>query len=429
MKKLVYAQLDEVLYHEELDNGLNVYILPKEGFHETFATFTTKYGSIDNTFIPRGLIEPIKVPDGMAHFLEHKMFEDEEKDIFYTFGEQGASANAFTSFTRTGYLFSSMMNIEKNIKTLLNFVQNPYFTGRSIEKEKGIIAQEIMMYADNPEWRAYFGVIENMFEKHPVRIDVGGTIESITSITKKDLTTCYETFYHPSNMVLFIVGNVDSEEIMSLVRENQSAKKFPAKEEIIRHVVPEGTPAYVAKRTISMPISMAKCVVGYKEKNPTRQGRDLLKHQLSIQVVLDLLFSPSSKMYERLYESGSLHDPLSFHYTAEWGFGFSMISGNSNNPDHVADQITETITTYQQVGLSDEEIDRAVKRRIGVVLRSLNSLDFIAKEFTRYQFNGMNFFDIVSTLESLTRHDLEAVLRDHFTPEYQTVFIIRDERV
>ncbi|SDY37541.1 EF-P 5-aminopentanol modification-associated protein YfmH [Thermoactinomyces sp. DSM 45892] len=427
MKKMIYAQLGEVLYHEKLENGLTVYILPKYGFREVFATLTTNFGSIDNVFTPRGMKEPIKVPDGIAHFLEHKMFEGEDQDAFYTFGKQGASANAFTSFTRTGYLFSSMEQVEKNIETLLDFVQDPYFTDQSMEKEKGIIAQEIMMYADDPDWRAYFGVIENMFESHPVRIDVGGTIESITAITKENLYTCYETFYHPSNMSLFIIGAIDPGKIMEMVRKNQSAKKFPAEDGIIRHVMPEGTPVHIEKRTVSMNVSMPKCIVGYKEKDPTRQGNDLLKHQLSIQVVLDLMFSSGSKAYNGLYESGNIHSPLSYQYTAEWGFGFSMISGDSQDPDYLADKITETITTYQEIGFSNEEVDRAIKRKIGAFLSSLNSLDFIAKEFTRYQFNGMNFFDIVPALERLTANDLLEVLMDHFTPEYRTIFVIRKE--
>ncbi|SDC43581.1 EF-P 5-aminopentanol modification-associated protein YfmH [Shouchella lonarensis] len=427
MKRLEYKQLGEYLYHEQLENGLDVYILPKDGFHKTFATFTTKYGSVDDTFVPLGKDEPIKVPDGIAHFLEHKMFEDEDGDVFHTFGEQGASSNAFTSFTRTAYLFSSTTQVEKNVKTLLDFVQKPYFTDETVEKEKGIIAQEITMYDDNPDWRAYFGTIENLFEKHPVKIDIAGTIPSITEITKEDLYTCYETFYHPSNMLLFIVGPVDPEVMMTLVRENQAAKTFPAPEDIVRHVAPETTPVHVATRTISMPVQTPKCFVGYKEKEPTRQGTDLLRHELAVKVVLDLMFSPSSKAYESLYEAGDIDDSFSFDYTAEWGFGFSIIGGDSNNPDRLAERITETIEAHQKDGLCKEEADRAIKKKIGAFLRSLNSPDFIANEFTRYQFNGMNLFDVVPTLETLTLDDLQTVLTAHFTADYQTICIVRDE--
>ncbi|MFN3367779.1 MAG: EF-P 5-aminopentanol modification-associated protein YfmH, partial [Exiguobacterium mexicanum] len=200
MHKVEFEQLDETLYHEKLENGLEVFILPKKGFSKTFATFTTKYGSIDNHFVPRGEKDAIKVPDGIAHFLEHKMFEKEEGDIFQQFSKQGASANAYTSFTRTAYLFSATGQINENIETLLDFVQEPYFTEQTVEKEKGIIAQEITMYDDQPDWRLYFGIIENMYKNHPVKIDIAGTVDSIQDITAEHLYTCYNTFYHPSNM-------------------------------------------------------------------------------------------------------------------------------------------------------------------------------------------------------------------------------------
>src|SRR5690554_483381 len=200
-----YPHLNETLYIDELPNGLKVYVLPKKGFQKTYATFSTRYGSIDNHF-KVGDQEEVKVPDGIAHFLEHKMFEEPTGDIFAQFASQGASANAFTSFDRTAYLFSATEQIHSNIETLLNFVQNPYFTDESVEKEKGIINQEIDMYKDNPDWRCYFGLIESMYQAHPVHIDIAGTNESIMHITKELLYDCYHTFYHPSNMSLFVVG-------------------------------------------------------------------------------------------------------------------------------------------------------------------------------------------------------------------------------
>src|SRR3954454_10802446 len=226
MEKITFDQLQEELFHEKLSNGLNDYILPKKGFNKTFATFTTKYGSIDNTFVPLGKEEYAKVPDGIAHFLEHKLFEKEDGDVFQQFSKQGALANAFTSFTRTAYLFSSTSNVEQNLETLMNFVQEPYFSEKTVEKEKGIIGQEITMYDDNPDWRLYFGLIQNMYQNHPVSIDIAGTVESISHITKELLYECYGTFYHPSNMLLFIVGPVDAGEVTKQIKENQSKKNF-----------------------------------------------------------------------------------------------------------------------------------------------------------------------------------------------------------
>ena len=177
MEKITFDNLQETLFHEKLDNGLHVYILPKRGFSKTYVTFTTKYGSIDRTFIPRGKNDFVTVPDGIAHFLEHKMFDKEDGDVFQKFGVLGASANAFTSFTRTSYLFSATDNLYENTKVLLDFVQEPYFTEEKVDKEKGIIAQEITMYDDNPDWQNYFGMIRNLYQEYPVKIDIAGTVE------------------------------------------------------------------------------------------------------------------------------------------------------------------------------------------------------------------------------------------------------------
>ncbi|WP_145614081.1 EF-P 5-aminopentanol modification-associated protein YfmH, partial [Bacillus licheniformis] len=238
-KTIEFEQLKETLYYEKMPGGLDVYVLPKEGFNKTYAVFTTKYGSIDNQFVPLGKDEMVRVPDGIAHFLEHKLFEKEDGDVFQQFSRQGASANAFTSFTRTAYLFSSTSNVEENLETLVDFVQDPYFTEKTVEKEKGIIGQEINMYDDNPDWRLFFGLIENMYQEHPVRIDIAGTIESISHITKDLLYECYETFYHPSNMLLFVVGPVDPEAIIRQVRENQQKKPYTDQPEIVRKEVKE----------------------------------------------------------------------------------------------------------------------------------------------------------------------------------------------
>lgn len=229
MNKTEYEQINETLYHEVLPNGLTVYLLPKNDYHKTYGLFSTNYGSIDNEFIPYGEKEKVKVPDGIAHFLEHKLFEKEDGDVFQLFGKQGASANAFTSFTKTSYLFSTTDQVEKNLTTLIDFVQAPYFTEETVNKEKGIIGQEIQMYEDDPNWRMFFGILNNLYPTHPLHIDIAGTVESIDKITAQDLYTCYRTFYQPSNMVLFVVGKMEPEKLMKLIRENQEAKKFPSK--------------------------------------------------------------------------------------------------------------------------------------------------------------------------------------------------------
>jgi predicted Zn-dependent peptidase len=425
MEPLHFDQLNETLYHETLDNGLQIYILPKVGFNKTYATFTTKYGSIDNHFSPLGKDEPQKVPDGIAHFLEHKLFEKEDGDVFQDFSKQGASANAFTSFTRTAYLFSSTTNVKQNLTTLIDFVQDPYFTEKTVEKEKGIIGQEIRMYDDNPDWRLYFGTIENMYANHPVKIDIAGTVESIAEITEDMLYTCYETFYHPSNMLLFVVGPVDPKEIMKLIKENQSGKEFAPKEEIKRVFAEEPLESAKKKNVINMTVQTPKCLVGFKEKNPTRTGKEKLKYELSVNLLLDFMFGQSSDHYEELYNEGLINQSFSFDYTEEMGFGFSLIGSDTQDPDALADRLLQIVQSFKKASVSAETLDRVRKKKIGGFLRSLNSPEYIANQFTRYQFNEMNLFDIVSVYEELTKDDLETVLHEHFDEKGFTVCQIK----
>ncbi|WP_017727380.1 EF-P 5-aminopentanol modification-associated protein YfmH [Halalkalibacterium ligniniphilum] len=427
MKAHTFEQLGETLYHEQLENGLDVYILPKPGFNKTYATFTTKYGSIDQEFIPIGEKEAIRVPDGIAHFLEHKMFEDEEGDVFQDFSKQGASANAFTSFTRTAYLFSSTSNVNKNVETLLDFVQHPYFTEESVEKEKGIIGQEITMYDDNPDWRVYFGLIENMYEYHPVKSDIAGTIESISKITKDLLYQCYETFYHPNNMLLFIVGPVDQDEMISLVRNNQAKKSFKKPEEVQRFFAAEPKEVAKKKQVIPMSVQTPKCLVGFKEVHPARQGEELMKRELAINVLLDLIFGQGTKNYQKLYDEGLIDESFSFDHTSEYGFGFTILGGDTNHPDKLAETIEKMVGDFVATPLTEAEVNRAIKKKIGAFLRSLNSPEYIANQFTRYAFNKMDLFNVVPTLESLTVEALTEVLHDHFSFERFTVCQVKPE--
>jgi predicted Zn-dependent peptidase len=414
MEKLFYEQLQEELYYEKMPNGLDVYILPKKGFNKTYATFTTKYGSIDNQFVPLGQTEMKRVPDGIAHFLEHKLFEKEDGDVFQQFSKQGASANAFTSFTRTAYLFSSTTNVEKNLETLIDFVQSPYFTDKTVEKEKGIIGQEIRMYDDNPDWRLYFGAIQSMYKNHPVKIDIAGTVESIAEITKELLYECYETFYHPSNMLLFVVGPVDQEKIMQQIRDNQARKSFKPASEIKRFVYSEPEEVAQAKQVIPMNVQTPKCLVGIKAKNVSQIGKDKLKHELAMSVLLDYLFGKSSSHYERLYSDGLIDETFSYDYTEETQFGFAIVGGDTAEPDRLADELKKIMLTFREHSLHEQDLERVKKKKIGAFLRSLNSPEYIANQFTRYAFNQVSLFDIVSVLESLTCQDIEQAANECF---------------
>lgn len=425
MNETYFEQLEETLYHEQLPNGLNVYILPKKGFSKTYVTFTTKYGSIDREFIPLGKDKTVIVPDGIAHFLEHKMFEKEEGDVFQKFSEKGASANAFTSFTRTAYLFSSTDYILDNTKTLLDFVQQPYFTEQTVEKEKGIIAQEITMYDDQPDWRLYFGAIENMYKVHPVKIDIAGTVESINKITAEHLYECYNTFYHPSNMVLFVVGAVDPKEMMAFIKEDQASKTFEAPQEITRFFPDEQNDVDIKERKLQMDVQKPKVIYGIKSNNVNISGEEMLNYELAMQVAIELVFGRTSAFYQDVYDKGLVDESYSADYSMENGYGFSMIGSDTSNAEELTQTIRQSILNHaSEWEFTVEDLKRITRKKIGYFLRALNSIEYIANQFTRYSFNDMNLFDVVPALENLTMEQVKDAFETLRNENAHTVFTI-----
>lgn len=423
MEKLQFDNLQETLYKEVMDNGLHVYVLPKPGFQKTYATFATKYGSVDNHFRVEGQ-EEVSVPDGIAHFLEHKMFEEPEGDIFATFASNGASANAFTSFDQTVYLFSATENIKKNLETLINFVQHPYFTDQNVEKEKGIIGQEINMYLDNADWRVYFGLIEAMYQIHPVHIDIAGTVESISTITKETLYTCYNAFYHPSNMLLFVVGGVEPEEVFELVRANQAAKDYKPQGAIERIFEPEKVEVAEQRRVAKLAVSMPKCLFGFKEKKVGYTGSELLRRDLTTKLMLDLLFGTSTELYQKLYDEELISDSFSHEYNSSPQYAFSGVGGDTPDPDKLLARVREEVDSVLKKGFKESDFERARKKKIGGYLRMLNSPENIAHEFTRYQFRGSDFFSVVQVYESITLQEVNERLKEHVDWNQMAVSIV-----
>lgn len=426
MQIIPYPHLKETLYTEKLPNGLSVFVLQKEGFQKTYATFATHYGSIDNHFqVENG--EKHKVPDGIAHFLEHKMFEEPTGDIFSVFASNGASANAFTSFDRTVYLFSATEQIQESLTTLLNFVQNPYFTDANVEKEKGIIGQEIKMYQDNPDWRSYYGLIETMYHVHPVRIDIAGTVESIGQISKEMLYDCYHTFYHPSNMNLFVVGGVQPEEIINLVKQNQAGKSFKPQGEIRRYFEKEPATVKSPRKVTNLPVSLPKCLIGCKEPDQPLRGRDMLKRELATKVLLDLLFSPSSAIYQKLYDEQLISDSFGSEYNISEQYAFSVFGGDTKDPDLLIARLQQEIDEIKQKGIAAEDFERNKNKKIGAYLRLLNSPEAIANEFTKYYFKQVDFFDILEVYKELTLNDIKDRLLQHFDWNQMAVSIVRSD--
>lgn len=424
MQSIHYENLQETLYYEVLDNGLHVYVLPKPGFQKTYATFATKYGSVDNHFRVEGKPE-IRVPDGIAHFLEHKMFEEPEGgDVFAKFASNGASANAFTSFDQTVYLFSATENIMANLETLIDFVQNPYFTDQNVEKEKGIIGQEINMYQDNPDWRVYFGLIEALYKVHPVHIDIAGTIESIGTITKEDLYTCYNAFYHPSNMLLFVVGGVDPEETIAMVKANQARKTYEKQGSIDRLFDPEPEQVAEKQKICRLAVSLPKCLFGFKEKEVGLAPEDQLRRDLTTKLMLDLLFGSSTELYQKLYDEDLISDSFSHEYSSSPQYAFSAAGGDTKDPEQMLKRIREEVDRLKEKGFNQSDFERARKKKMGGYLRMLNSPENIAHEFTRYQFRGSNLFAVLPVYESITLEDVNRRLQEHVDWDQLSVSLV-----
>nr|WP_131503030.1 pitrilysin family protein [Exiguobacterium sp. s166] len=419
MEQLTYHDTDETVFFEQLDNGLAVYLLQKKGYEKTYATFTTRYGSIDNRFKKDG--QWVNVPDGIAHFLEHKMFESEQGDVFQEFGRLGASANAFTSFSRTAYLFSATSLIEQNLETLIDFVQDPYFTEESVEKEKGIITQEIQMYQDNPGWRLFFGLIESMYAKHPVRIDIAGTPESIDQITADDLYTCYRTFYHPSNMVLFVVGNIDPAETLALIKANQAKKDYTDRPAIERDYGVEPDNVFRKRFELELDVKTPKVLIGYKDSS--LGGQEQLRRELTSELLLHLLFDQTSSTYLELYEDGLIDDTFSFDYSSEEEFAFATFGMETEDPDRF-------ITAYEKLlavrpDFEETEVVRKRNMMQGKFLRSLNSPEFIANQFSRHALAGTNLFTLPTLIASITKEEIEARFDELFALENRAISIVK----
>lgn len=423
MKVIKYPTLKETLYFEEMPNGLKVYLLPKVGFSKTYGLFSTRFGSVDTTFVPLHEQDMIKVPDGIAHFLEHKMFEMEDGDASEAFAKLGASTNAFTSSSRTAYLFSTTSHEKECIELLLDFVQDIYLTDENVEKEKGIINQEIGMYDDDPDWRCYFGSIQNLYQHHPVKIDIAGTVETVASIDKATLEKCYHTFYHPSQMMLFVVGHIDPDEIMKLIQDNQQQKHFSKENPIQRAIVNEPLDVAQKEAVLHMDVTMPKIIVSMKINTILTKPQERLKRELAMNLFLDIFFAKSSSLYDEWLNEELINDSFSAQFTQERDYCFLQIGGDTLYPEQLKEKILYFIEHIHEYDIRQEDFLRLKKKTMGIMISLFNSPESIANMFSRYYFEGIMIFDLIDCLNALTMDDLMS-LRDLFDEHYATSFTI-----
>jgi len=424
MREIRYDSVLETLYTEQLPNGLRLYVLPKLDYRQTYACFTTQYGSIDNDFSVPGQSALRHVPDGIAHFLEHKMFEEEHGDVFLDFAKNGAQSNAFTTFDSTTYLFSSTDHVLDNLTILLDFVQRPYFTDENVEKEKGIISQEIRMYEDNAFWQVFKGLLKGLYGNHPLAVDIAGTVDSITRISKEDLYDCFHTFYHPGNMVLFVVGAVEPDDIYAHVLANQSGKGFTSQPAIVRQLPPAPAKPAHAMTEVKLAISQPRTMFGFKEVVVPATGEARQLHEAAMEIALDGLFGRGSDLYYQLIDEDLADAGFSASYELTAHYGHTLMGGNSNHPQQLAERVKQVLILTAQQGLAEEVFTRTKRKAIGRFLGLLDSPQGIANVYTQQLLRGIDVLTTLTVLRAMTVADCNAALRSHVVEEQFAVSIV-----
>ena len=387
-------------------SGLTIFLYPKPDFSTTFAIFGTRYGSIDTCFQRSDEPEPETVPEGIAHFLEHKLFESEEGDAFERYAKTGASANAFTSFESTAYLFSCTDKLEESLEILLDFVQSPYFTEETVQKELGIIGQEIKMYDDDPQWRVLFNTLRGMYHTHPIRQDIAGTVESIAQITPEYLYRCYHTFYNLHNMALVLVGRFDEEQVLALCDRMLKPSK-PV--EVRRIFLPEPETVVTPRSEEALSVAMPLFQLGYKEA-VTRENRSE-RDVAAVEILLETMASDASPLFQELLDRELINEAsFSYEYFEGSGYASILFGGESHDPDAVARAVQAEAERLAREGLPEEVFLRAKRSIYGENLAALNSTGSIANALLSMTFKDRELFAYIDALADLTLEECQEKL-------------------
>ena len=409
MKETFYERIGETVYRETLPNGLMICVVPKPDHAKSYAFFATRYGGMDVRFQLNG--EWLDTPVGIAHYLEHKMFDTKEGNALQELAKNGAEPNAFTSNAMTGYFFDSTEHFQENLKILLSFVSIPYFTDESVAKEQGIIGQEIRMIEDNPDWQIYTQMMKALYQKNTGRISVAGSIDSIKQITAKTLYDCHKAFYTPSNMILTVVGNVDPVRVVELAKEVLPKEAGP---EIARDYSEE--PAEVARKRVSqrMEVSMPQFLLGYK-CTPAVEGEDYLQKSMIGDLACDILLGESSPLYQRLYESGLINGSFGGSFEMLPGIAYLYAGGDSKDAETVAGEIQKEADRLAREGIDEAFYQQVRRAAFGGMLRNLNSFENIAVTLTEGYFHGFDACRFPQVFDQITKADIQAFIRENLT--------------
>lgn len=398
--------LNESYFKIEHPSGLTILVMPKAGYSSSYAVFAAKYGSID-TRISTGDGTFSDIPEGTAHFLEHKLFESEELAAFERFAKTGASANAYTSFDRTGYLFSCSGNFKESLEILLDFVQKPYFTQETVEKEQGIIGQEIRMYKDVADWEVLFNLLRSLYKTNPVRIDIAGTEESIAQISADMLYKCYGSFYDLNNMVLAVSGNAAVEDVLEVAdRMLKPSAGSPVKREFVEEIQ-ELDASYIEEK---LSVSAPQFMLGFKEavKTPERTAEE----RLCARILLDIIAGKASPLYKKLLDAGLINSTFSIEYFEGFSYACSIFGGESKDPKTVATEIKNEISRLKSEGVDEKTFERTRRKLYGRMIMMYNDVDELANELAATFFTGNGLFDELELCKAITLVSVNARLND-----------------
>ncbi len=415
--KFTDIKLDETVYCGKHSSGLEIRVLPKAGYSSTYAVFGVKYGSID-TAVKNASGEFETIPEGTAHFLEHKLFESEDLNAFERFAKTGASANAYTSFEKTAYLFKGSEQVEESLEILLDFVQNPYFTQQTVEKEQGIIGQEIRMYQDLPDWQVMFNLLKALYSDHPVRIDIAGTQESIARIDADLLYRLYENFYNPGNMVLCVVGDITPEKVAEIVENNVKKADGSECERKFEKENPVPVQNYIEQK---LSVAQKQFMLGFKED--LAEPLLSLEDELASQIMLEAVAGKSSPLFKKLLDAELID--MGFGNELFNGFGFScvMFGGTSKNPEAASSIIKEELIKLSEQGIDAAAFERAKRKLYGRMVMNYNDIDDTANMLMNLYFNGYEPFAEIEACKNVTLEKAQARLAK-IKNEYSALSVI-----
>lgn len=422
MKLIESLNIKEKAYTQKLENGMTVIVIPKNTTNKKYVIWGVKFGSIDNHFKLNE--EEVYIPDGVAHFLEHKMFEQPNgTNSLDTLMALGIEANAYTTNDHTAYLFECTDHFYEGLDELMNYVQNPYFTDENVEKEKGIISQEIRMYDDDPGWQLYMSVLDCLYKNNPIKIDIAGSVDSIKNITPEILYKCYNTFYAPNNMTLVLCGDFEPNKILDDIKNRLTREMTHDK---LERIYPEKEKE-INKKSIQKNMNVSMPLFGIGFKDIKGMDDDIVKKHIAIEILLNMLIGKSSELYKKLYNDGILLEEPDMDYEFSKEYAHVVISGQSENPDEINKMLKEEIKSCKRNGISPEHFERIKKKVYGDYVIEYNSISDIARMFLADSIKNISSFDYIEQYNLVTKEYTQQILNEIFDEKNMVMAIIKQE--